>query len=486
MINYFPKGKEPNHREFTEPLINLIDLDRIDLFEKKVNSLDKITEIHKEKGQTPLLYAAAKGKAGFVKILVEKGAKVMQEKDNDGRNALHLAAFHGHCVVLRYLIKQAGVDIEGKDANGETALHLAAAENQSDAIINLVRGGANVDSQNGKRDTPLFRALTESKGAPKAIQALLSCGASVYHDTSEGIMKIWEIAQRKDLTSSSQNRRIFMKQCDAIEPREFALSQKYPIKQRITGNDFSTEWEKTTQFVITAPDPGRQITILVYSDTRTDDCSKEVNMCIVKDKLGMIDSVPSFQPEGIEFGTLGIFNFFCEPEFSYIVCSYSTNKALDGDFGMCVFQEKGEPVKVIKANKWQHVISLESEWKGSTCGGSALPGAKSNPNFILTAEKDTKCFVMVHQKTKDVSAIIFDEKRIMPAKFYLGVHVLDEDGEIHAKSEKWHNSKEVYLYVDLKAKKKYTVLPSTRNPEEECEFTISIYSHAKTVLTAKD
>lgn len=36
-------------------------------------------------------------------------------------------------------------------------------------------------------------------------------------------------------------------------------------------------------------------------------------MCVVKDKAGMQDSVPSFQPEGIDFGTLGSFNFFCEP-----------------------------------------------------------------------------------------------------------------------------------------------------------------------------
>jgi hypothetical protein len=69
MINYFPKGREPTHNEFTSPLINLIDLDRVDIFEKKVTSLGaKHKEVTKEKGYTPLLHAAAAGKASFVKV----------------------------------------------------------------------------------------------------------------------------------------------------------------------------------------------------------------------------------------------------------------------------------------------------------------------------------------------------------------------------------------------------------------------------------
>jgi len=152
---------------------------------------------------------------------------------------------------------------------------------------------------------------------------------------------------------------------------------------------------------------------------------------------------------------------------------------------MCVYQEKGEPVKVVGANQWEHTVKIESEWKEETARGSALPEANKNPNVILTTEKSGNVFLMIHQKSKDVSAIIFDEKRIMPAKNYVGMHVIGDDGSIVAKSERWHNSKEVYLYVTLEKKKKYIILPSTRNPGEEGEFILSCHSHHKCTLNFK-
>jgi hypothetical protein len=47
-------------------------------------------------------------------------------------------------------------------------------------------------------------------------------------------------------------------------------------------------------------------------------------------------------------------------------------------------------------------------------------------------------------------------------------------------------SRVVYLYVQLKKGKKYIVLPSTRNPGEEGEFTLSVHSHQKASLKSKD
>jgi len=54
---------------------------------------------------------------------------------------------------------------------------------------------------------------------------------------------------------------------------------------------------------------------------------------------------------------------------------------------MCIFQEKGEPVKCIPAEKWKNVEKIDGEWKGDTAAGSGMPGALSNPKFSLKIEK---------------------------------------------------------------------------------------------------
>jgi len=124
---------------------------------------------------------------------------------------------------------------------------------------------------------------------------------------------------------------------------------------------------------------------------------------------------------------MGILNFFMEPEYSYVICSYCTNKEIEGGFGACIFQEKGEPVKCVTAKPWKTHTRIDGEWKGATAAGSAMPAAGNNPNFLLTVDKgESDAYIMVQQKTKDVSAIVFIENRIMPTKFYIGLHVIDE------------------------------------------------------------
>lgn len=53
-------------------------------------------------------------------------------------------------ILIRYLLRQPGIDIEAKDTSGETALHLASSANEAEAIVCLVRAGANVNSPNQK------------------------------------------------------------------------------------------------------------------------------------------------------------------------------------------------------------------------------------------------------------------------------------------------------------------------------------------------
>jgi hypothetical protein len=296
-------------------------------------------------------------------------------------------------------------------------------------------------------------------------------------------LAVWEIAQKKDLCYSATTRNAFMKACDVIDPREFQYAEKNPQKQRVLGKGLSTDWTTTTQFQLRSKKDITEMTVLAFSIERTDECMKQVGFCVVKDR----DSehvCPSFQPEGIGFGDIDPFKFPFEKEYTYTVVVYSKFEELKGDFGVCVFTAKGSAQPTIKEGKpWKVVSKANGEWKGKSAAGSSV--LKGNPHFTLTCEakKETEVLVMLHQKTGDVSAIVFDDNRIVPAKYYVGMYVLDGKDE-YAKSEKWHNSKDVYLRLTMGGDKpsELTVVPSTNKEGEEVQFEMSAHSDSKVSL----
>jgi len=92
---------------------------------------------------------------------------------------------------------------------------------------------------------------------------------------------------------------------------------------------------------------------------------------------------------------------------------------------------------------------------------------------------------MLAQKSKDVSAIVFDDNRIVPAKFYIGMYVfpVGNTKQELAKSSKWHNSKEVYLKCRIGGDfKNVVVVPSTLMPGEEVDYEISAFADSKISL----
>ena len=315
--------------------------------------------------------------------------------------------------------------------------------------------------------------------------ALVEGGCDVYSRNKAGLA-VWEIAQKKDLCYSATTRNAFMKACDVIDPREFQIAEKRPQKQRVIGKNMSTDWTTATQFQLRSKKDLNEVTVLAFSLERTDECMKQVGFCVTKDK----DSehvCPSFQPEGIGFGDIDPFTFPFEKEFTYTVCVYSKAEELKGDFGVCVFTPKGAGQPTVKeAKSYKHSAKANGEWKGKTaCGSSTIKG---NPHFTLTCEskKETEVLVMLHQKTGDVSSIVFDDNRIVPAKFYVGMYVLDGKKEID-KSTKWHNSKDVYLRLSMGGDRssELTIVPSTRMPEEEVQFELSAFADVKLGLKSE-
>lgn len=79
--------------------------------------------------------------------------------------------------------------------------------------------------------------------------------------------------------------------------------------------------------------------------------------------------------------------------------------------------------------------------------------------------------------------MVFEGHKIMPAKFYIGLFVFKGKKEI-IKSDKWHNSKDVYLRVKLAPGEEYTIVPTTRMEKEESDFTLSVFSNAQISLSS--
>jgi len=488
-ILYLAPQTKPRHDEFKTPLISLVAMNRLDLFVRKIDDLGgkgNVSDKSNEKDAvTPLIYAAAEGKPGFVKLLMEYGAS-LSETNKDGQTAIHLAAKNSHHVVLRYLLKQKGAPINSQDTTAlrNTALHLASSENAGESVAILIQAGADTSVTNAKGDAPLHYALCQAAGAAKSVWELVKGGADVYAKGGEDL-PAWEVAQRKDLCSSSQTRNQFMKACDVLDPREFPLQQKYPVKQRVEGDGFTSDWTTATQFIVKSKQT-TDVTFLLYPVARTDEWQKQIGFCVIKDDEPH-HTLPSFQPEGIGFGGSESFTCVVEPEHTYTVVSFALDKELEGKFGVCFFQRKGrEELKIVAAQKWSHTTSLSSAWKGDNAAGSSMPSAWKNTRYVVTCDSDKEqdCYVMLGQKSKDVSAIVFDNNRIVPAKFYIGLFVYTTDRKTEtAKSSKWHNSKEVYLKFRIGgAHKSLLIVPCTVMPGEELEYELSVFCDSKVSL----
>ena len=118
-------------------------------------------------GNTPLTWAAWKGHAEVVKLLLAKNAST-DLQDMNGETALLLAADKGHAKVVELLLaKNASTDLQTK--NGDTALLLAAMNGHTEVVELLLAKNASTDLQTENGDTALTLA------ADKVIRRWWSC-----------------------------------------------------------------------------------------------------------------------------------------------------------------------------------------------------------------------------------------------------------------------------------------------------------------------
>lgn len=96
--------------------------------------------------------------------------------DRDGRQELHYRALEGDIPGIRDRLT-AGDDIAATDGQGFTALHFAAQQSLAEAVQTLLEAGAPVDQQDRFGNTPLWRAVFNSRGQIATVQLLLQSGA---------------------------------------------------------------------------------------------------------------------------------------------------------------------------------------------------------------------------------------------------------------------------------------------------------------------
>jgi ankyrin repeat protein len=147
-----------------------------------VNSAD-------EDGRTALLEAASYGDLDTVRLLLYRGADA-KAVDKTGDNALMGPASIREPERVRLLISR-GADVNAASVfggevrhgpialTGMTPLITAAPHSPAEVVRVLLEGGAKVNVQDGRGQTPLMAAVSSENQDPQVIKTLLAAGADV-------------------------------------------------------------------------------------------------------------------------------------------------------------------------------------------------------------------------------------------------------------------------------------------------------------------
>jgi ankyrin repeat protein len=138
-----------------------------------------VDEEKEEDGQTALHAAATMGHAAIALALLESGAHVDAEAKN-GATPLMMAAAMGHVDVARTLIEFAprGADVDAAHRYAQTtALHWAAEMGRVEVVALLCASGANVEAAKITGGTALHTASDANQTATVRVLLAAPCGA---------------------------------------------------------------------------------------------------------------------------------------------------------------------------------------------------------------------------------------------------------------------------------------------------------------------
>jgi ankyrin repeat protein len=127
-------------------------------------------------GRTPLSWAARRGHAVVVELLLATGSVNPNTKDRWMRTTLQFASFKGYITVVELLLG-AGADLNAKGGHYGNALQAASAKGHTAIVELLIDRGAEVNAQGGYYGNAL--QVASAKGHTAIAELLLSVGANV-------------------------------------------------------------------------------------------------------------------------------------------------------------------------------------------------------------------------------------------------------------------------------------------------------------------
>lgn len=148
----------------------LKDSSRINAFELLVNNTNEVDATDK-KGQSLLEYAIEYDNTRAVQLLIEKDAKLLNDKVI---TPLHQSFLKDNTEIINLLIK-AGAKINTEFSNKGSLLTKAVNENRKNAAITLIKNGADVNYKPRQGKRPLFAAIKNKD--LELIKLLIESGA---------------------------------------------------------------------------------------------------------------------------------------------------------------------------------------------------------------------------------------------------------------------------------------------------------------------
>ena len=132
-----------------------------------------------------LFSAIAKNDITTVDSLIKSGVNI-NARDRMGRTPLMYAIIDGTGAIFDLILAQPGVNIDHQDTNGDSALHFSAQCYKNHEAQSIIRAGGAIDLVDKYGNSPLWRAVFNSKGRGDLIVTLLAAGADANRKNKNG------------------------------------------------------------------------------------------------------------------------------------------------------------------------------------------------------------------------------------------------------------------------------------------------------------